>query len=99
MGYEPAIVLAYLTGMLVAFFLMRGHVFEANEKAIGPQIINFVLVNIFAVLQTLLISVILAYWLLPGLGIIEHAHAYAHLAGVLVPVITSYFGHKYLTFK
>ncbi len=97
--FEPAIILAYLVGMCVAFVLMRGHVFEAREKSLTPQIVNFVLVNVFAVLQTLIISVILAYWVLPAWGIIEHSESLAHLVGVLVPVITSFFGHKYLTFK
>jgi VIT1/CCC1 family predicted Fe2+/Mn2+ transporter len=27
------------------------------------------------------------------------AEALAHLVGVLVPVVTSYFGHKFLTFR
>jgi putative flippase GtrA len=98
-SYEIAIILAYLTGMIVAFVLMRGHVFNANEKALAPQLVNFVLINVLAVLQTLLISVILAYWVLPAMGVIEHAEALAHLIGVLVPVVTSYIGHKYLTFK
>jgi putative flippase GtrA len=52
-----------------------------------------------AVLQTLVISLLLARWLLPSLGIVEHAEALAHLAGVLVLVVTSYFGHKFLTFR
>ncbi len=98
-GYEQAIVLAYLVGMLVAFMLMRGHVFEAKDKAIASQVAKFVGVNILAVLQTLIISVVLARWLLPGWGIVDHAEALAHLAGVLVPVVTSYFGHKFLTFR
>ena len=98
-SYEIAIILAYLTGMIVAFVLMRGHVFNANKKALAPQLVNFVLINVLAVLQTLLISVILAYWVLPAMGLIEHAEALAHLVGVLVPVVTSYIGHKYLTFK
>ena len=98
-SYEIAIILAYLTGMIVAFVLMRGHVFNANKKALAPQLVNFVLINVLAVLQTLLISVILAYWVLPAMGLTEHAEALAHLVGVLVPVVTSYIGHKYLTFK
>lgn len=98
-SYEVAIVLAYLVGMNVAFILMRGHVFNAEDKALLPQINKFVVVNILAVLQTLIISVLLARWVLPALGIIEHAEAMAHFIGVLFPVVTSYIGHKYLTFR
>ena len=98
-GYEQAIILAYLVGMLVAFVLMRGHVFAGKGHALTPQIAKFVGVNVLAVLQTLVISVVLARWLLPDLGFPEHAEALAHLVGLLVPVGTSYFFHKYLTFR
>lgn len=98
-SYEIAIILAYLTGMSVAFVLMRGHVFNADVKALAPQIVNFIFINVLAVLQTLLISMLLAYWVLPAFGVTEHTEALAHLVGVLVPVVTSYFGHKYWTFK
>lgn len=98
-GYEQAIVLAYLVGMLVAFMLMRGHVFEAKGKALAPQVAKFVGVNILAILQTLIISMVLARWVLPSFGFVDHAEAIAHLIGVLVPVVTSYFGHRYATFR
>jgi putative flippase GtrA len=78
---------------------MRQHVFNAHERALGPQVLKFVAVNALAALQTLLISLLLARWLLPHFGVIEHAEAIAHLVGVLVPVVTSYFGHRLLTFK
>jgi putative flippase GtrA len=99
LGYGMSIVLAYLVGMVVAFVLMRRHVFDAHRGALGPQLAKFVAVNAFAVLQTLLISLLLARWLLPRVGVTEHAEAIAHLFGVLVPSITSYFGHRLLTFK
>lgn len=98
-GYEQAIVLAYFVGMLVAFVLMRGHVFEAKGKALVPQIVKFIGVNFLAVLQTLIISVVLSRWVLPASGVVDHAEALAHLAGVLMPVVTSYFGHKLFTFR
>jgi putative flippase GtrA len=99
LGYGTAIVLAYLVGMVVAFVLMRQHVFDAKKSALGPQIMKFVGVNVLAVLQTLAISLVLARWVFPKLGIVEYAEAVAHLVGVLVPVVTSYFGHRMLTFK
>ena len=97
--YGVAIVLAYLVGMTVAFVLMRRHVFTDSQSALGPQIVKFAGVNLLAVLQTLLISLVLARWLLPTLGVLEHGEAIAHLVGVVVPVFTSYFGHRLLTFK
>lgn len=99
LSYSVAIVLAYLVGMLVAFFLMRSFVFDGTSKAAGPQVMKFIAVNLAAVLQTLAISLLLARWALPSLGVTQNAEAMAHLAGVLIPVITSYFGHRYATFK
>ncbi|MBQ6656048.1 MAG: GtrA family protein, partial [Ottowia sp.] len=90
---------AYLVGMLVAFLLMREHVLNAIQGQLLPQVIKFVGVNLVAVLQTLAISLLLARWALPSVGIEGHAEALAHLVGVLVPVVTSYFGHKFLSFR
>ena len=88
MGFSAAIVLAYITGMVTAFVLARLFVFR-----------DFVLVNGVAVLQTWAISLLLADWLLPALGVHQYVHELAHAAGVVVPVFTSYLGHKHLSFK
>lgn len=98
-SFGVAVFLAYVVGMLVAFLLMRGQVFNARQGPLGTQVAKFVGVNILAVLQTLAISLILARWMLPEFGILNHAEALAHLIGVLVPVITSYFAHKFWTFR
>ncbi|MCX8062115.1 MAG: GtrA family protein [Anaerolineales bacterium] len=98
-SYGVAVFFAYLVGMLVAFLLMRGHVFNASQGPLAPQVIKFVGVNLLAVLQTLAISLLLAQWVLPSVGIKDQAEALGHLIGVLVPVVTSYLGHKFLTFR
>ena len=36
--YGFAVFFAYLIGMLVAFLLMRGHVFDARSGPLGPQV-------------------------------------------------------------
>jgi len=78
---------------------MRAFVFDGLNKPIVPQAGKYLVVNLLALLQTFLISMLLARWVLPAVGIIEHAEALGHLVGVLVPVVTSYFGHKFLTFR
>ena len=98
-SYPVAIVCAYLVGMAVAFVLMRQYVFEGGGKALRPQVVKFGLVNVFAVLQTLLVSLVLARWLLPSVGVTAHAEAIAHAVGVAVPLVTSYIGHKRATFR
>lgn len=98
-SYPVAIVLAYLVGMTVAFLLMRHYVFDGVGKAVFPQALRFVGVNALAVLQTLIVSLLLARWALPRMGVMEHREAIAHAAGVAVPIVTSYFGHRLATFK
>ncbi|ALM85286.1 GtrA family protein [Bordetella sp. N] len=96
--YAWAIVCAYIVGMIVAFLLMRSFVFEASGRDLGAQIIKFVAINMLAVLQTLIISLVLVRWVFGPMGI-THAEAIAHLIGVLFPVATSYLGHKMATFR
>ena len=98
-SYPVAIVIAYLVGMVTAFILMRQYVFSGQDGAIGAQAVKFTLVNLLAVAQTLVVSIVLARWLLPAAGVVENAEALAHLFGVAVPIFTSYAGHRMLTFK
>jgi putative flippase GtrA len=98
MPYVPAIVLAYLIGMTTAFALNRAFVFTGAASPIAQQAWRFALVNLAAVAQTLAISLLLARWALPALGIVAHAETLAHAVGVVVPVFTSYFGHRHFSF-
>ena len=99
MSFSAAIVLAYVTGMVTAFVLARLFVFRDSQRALHHSALYFVLVNGVAVLQTWAISLLLADWLLPALGVHQYVHELAHAAGVVVPVFTSYLGHKHLSFK
>ncbi|CTP82874.1 hypothetical protein A6R71_02155 [Xanthomonas translucens pv. arrhenatheri] len=99
MPYTWSIVVAYLIGMLTAFVLNRMFVFEAASTGLRHQAIWFTLINIAAVLQTLACSLVLARWMFPAMGMRFHPETLAHAIGVAVPVFTSYFGHKALTFK
>lgn len=97
--YPVAIVIAYLIGMVTAFVLMRGHVFSSHGGRVDRQVLLFTIVNVLAVLQTLVVSLVLAYFVLPWMGIVQHAETIAHLIGVAVPIVTSYVGHKRWTFR
>jgi putative flippase GtrA len=99
MPLAPAVVLAYLVGMVVAFFLMRSRVFAPGRGSLGRQAGLFALVNLAAVAQTLVVTFALARWAFPALGITDHAEDIAHVIGVGVPIVTSYFGHKHLSFR
>jgi len=97
--YEAAVVAAYLVGMATAFVLMRRYAFGPGQGSVRRQVLAFTLVNAAAVLQTVLISSLLARWWLPAVQFPLDHQATAHAIGVGVPVLTSYLGHKYLTFR
>lgn len=96
---EVAVILAFGVGMFSGFLLMRVFVFNGVLKPIAPQAAKFIGINLLALAQTLIVTLFMASWLLPKLGVIHHVDALAHLTGVLVPAITSYFAHKLWTFR
>jgi putative flippase GtrA len=98
-SYAVSIVLAFFVGLSSGFILMRWLVFDGAGKPAVPQAGMYVLVNAFALIQTLAVSLILAKWVIPAVGYSANPEGPAHLVGVVVPAVTSYFGHKYLTFK
>jgi putative flippase GtrA len=97
--FEFAVVAAFFVGLASGFLLMRLYVFRGKQKPVLGQASKYVVVNMLGLAQTLIISIVLARWLFPALSIVDHAESLAHLAGVLVPIVTSYWGHKLLTFR
>lgn len=99
MPFTAAIVVAYITGMITAFVLVKLFVFTRSTQSTGRSIFFFSLVNLVAVVQTWGVSVGLAYYVFPSIGFNWHTRDIAHLFGVVVPVFTSYVGHKKWSFK
>lgn len=97
--FSGAVILAYLTGMVTAFVLAKMFVFKESTQSTRRAVLFFTLVNVVAVLQTWLISMGLAFYLLPALGVTHFVKEIAHAVGVVVPVFTSYLGHKRWSFK
>ena len=97
--FSVAVVLAFITGMITAFVLNKLYVFTASKNDTGMEIIYFILVNMLGLAQTWLISVYLAEYLLTPAWGKPWGEAVSHLIGVGFPVITSFIGHKYITFK
>lgn len=98
-SYSAAIVIAYLIGMTTAYGLMKLFVFEGSGRRPEAEYLRFGLVNMVALAQVWIVSVGLARWLFPLVGFGFHPEAAAHVIGVLSPVATSYFLHKYFTFS
>jgi len=97
--FSTAILLAYITGMITAFILAKLFVFKDSKQSTSRSVLFFILVNMIAVLQTWGISMGLAYYLLPSMGVTLFVKELAHLIGIIIPVFTSYIGHKRLSFK
>lgn len=99
LDFTPAIVLAYITGMVTAFILSKMFVFKDSAQPLHHSAFYFLLVNLFAVAQTWIVSTALAFHVLPMLSIDTMRMEIAHAVGVVVPVFSSYVGHKYLSFR
>ena len=59
----------------------------------------FFLVNIFAIFQTWIFTIVLKNYFLVAINTNSKKELISHVIGVCVPVFTSYFGHKYLSFN
>jgi putative flippase GtrA len=99
MSYSASIILAYLCGMTTAFLLARAFVFTDSRRSTAQSALWFAGVNVLAVFQTWAISLILARYVLPWAGVTSHTESLAHAVGIMVPVVSSYFGHKHFSFK
>lgn len=98
-GFSASVIAAYITGMVTAFLLARIFVFKNSQQAMHRSIGFFVLINLFAVLQTWVISVCFAYYLFPSIGVEKFVREMSHAVGIAIPVFTSYIGHKNWSFK
>ena len=85
--------------MATAFVLARLFVFKNSRKKLHHSAIAFTLVNLAGVAQTWAISMGLAFYLLPALGVSRLVPEIAHAVGIAFPVFTSYLGHKHWSFR
>ena len=102
--FSTAVVLAFMTGLVTAYVLNKLYVFTSSGNTVAQEMGWFVFINMLALAQTWGLSVYLAQILpayIPVEGALgkELSEAIAHGSGVLLPVFTSYIGHKYLTFR
>jgi putative flippase GtrA len=97
-GFEMAVLMAFCVGLSVGFILNKTYVFWGSSQHVAAEIFYYILVNLFALVQTWLLSLYLAQMLVPELGT-ELAEAAAHLAGIMLPVFSSFLGHRYITFR
>ncbi|OGT37184.1 MAG: hypothetical protein A3F11_05930 [Gammaproteobacteria bacterium RIFCSPHIGHO2_12_FULL_37_14] len=99
MSYKTSIIVAYLIGIITAYILCHYFVFQPKKNNKKAQIAYFITVNIFSIMLTVTASTYLANH---GLWFIHREFTrleLAHFIGICVPMISGYFGHKYLSFR
>lgn len=98
--FAVAIVPAYAAGMATAFVLNRLFVFHfASRGDARRQAWRFVLVNMVGLAQVWAVGIVLAGTVLPALRWTWHADTVAHAIAVAVPMVTSYAGHRWFSFR
>ena len=98
LDFKTSIIYAYILGMITAYILSRKIVFF-SKKNVLKSFFYFAIVNFLAIIQTYYISIWTKEIILPYIGINQFIELIAHSVGVAFPVFTSYFGHKYISFK
>ena len=97
--FSVSVCLAYIAGMITAFFLKKQFVFAKGRQPIFHSIGFFILVNLIAFLQTLAATMAFLHYVLPYFGIVKMTHEISHAVGILATVMTSYIGHKKFSFR
>jgi putative flippase GtrA len=98
-SFEAAVVYAFLAGLVSGFVLFRLFVFSAAAGSKHWQFVRYTLVNLIALAQVWLVSVGLARFVFPAIGVAWLGETAAHVIGVLSPVASSYVLHKKFSFR
>ncbi|MGZ3273406.1 MAG: GtrA family protein [Caulobacteraceae bacterium] len=104
-GWSPvlpfhfAVAAAYATGMAFAFVMFRRFVFDASGAGLGGQARNFLIVNALGIAQTWVLAVVMVDRILPAMGWSFQPEACGHAVAIAAPTVTSWFGHRYFTFR
>ena len=85
--------------MICAFILAKLFVFTKGQQALHKSILLFSLVNLAGIVQTWVVSMGLDIFVLPALGIRNYTQDISHAIGIMIPVFTSFLGHKFYSFK
>jgi putative flippase GtrA len=97
--FGAAVIAAYATGMGIAFILFRSFVFDAREADLAGQVQRFIAINLLGMGMTWTLANILVFWALPAAGMTSHVEAAGHALAIVAPALTSWFGHRIITFR
>ena len=94
-----SIILAFPVALATAFILNRIFVFKGGTGNVSGQFVKFLIVNLIALVQIFLVAQLFAYYILPAIGWSWQVETVAHGIGLVSPLLTSYWAHKFWTFK
>jgi putative flippase GtrA len=97
-NYSFSIFFAYIISTTIAFIFDKIFVFNKAKQHIRKQIFFFILVNLCGLALTLIISNLFVF-LFEKIGFYYFMHEIAHFMGLGSTSFTSYFGHKYFSFR
>jgi len=98
MPYEAAVVVSHLCGMLAAFLLTRSFVFERSGRRVSNELARFTIVNVVSIIVTWVVAVGLLRLVFPRVGFDTHPELVAHIAGLSLASLTSFYGHRRYSF-
>ena len=100
LSYTASIVVAYIFGIITAYILCKRFIFTSSNNNKYQEVLYFTIVNLFAILITVLVSVAIKGFLVRFTTISGFlCEEIAHFIGICAPAFTSYLGHKYLSFR
>ena len=98
MPYEAAVVVSHLCGMLTAFLLIRSFVFARSNRRVSNELARFTVVNLVSLSVTWIVAVGLVRIVFPRVGFDIYPELVAHVAGLGIASLTSFYGHRRYSF-
>ena len=83
LSFSMSIILAYVAGAVTAYLLTRAFVFTDSQQSVSHSIGFFILINLVAVLQTWIVSMALADYVLPAMHVDAFRKEIAHGVGIV----------------
>jgi putative flippase GtrA len=99
LSYEVSIIAAFPVALTTAFILNRIFVFKGRTGNVYGQFFKFLIVNVITLFQIFLVTQLFAYYILPLIGWYWQVETVAHAIGLVSPLLTSYWAHKFWTFN
>jgi len=98
-NFKIAILISHSIGMIIAFLLAKRYVFIDINKSNKKSFPAFALINLISVLQTFFVSMLIRNWLMLFFDDISFIELISHFCGLSTLTFTSFYGHKYITFR